>query len=166
MCSGVLILNIVKQNTGVGSLSLLQGIFFPAQGSNPGLPHCRQILYQLSCKGSPWNRQCMIICKWWGREKSIGVPHWWPELLSGWCCYLMRGRRESGKNGWEWVSRENGDESIFNCSDKDSCPYLYVLVKHWALIVMESMFIDCSVINYNVIAIVMQDWAWKENSGL
>ena len=38
------------QNTGVGSLSLLQGIF-PIQGSNPGLPHCRQILYQLSCKG-------------------------------------------------------------------------------------------------------------------
>ena len=40
------------QNTGVGSLSLLQGIF-PIQGSNPGLPHCRQILYQLSHKGSP-----------------------------------------------------------------------------------------------------------------
>ena len=40
------------QNTGVGSLSLLQGIF-PTQGSNPGLPHCRQILYQLSHKGSP-----------------------------------------------------------------------------------------------------------------
>ena len=31
------------QNTGVGRLSLLQGIF-PTQGSNPGLPHCRQIL--------------------------------------------------------------------------------------------------------------------------
>ena len=40
------------QNTGVGSLFLLQGIF-PAQGSNPGLLHCRQILYQLSHKGSP-----------------------------------------------------------------------------------------------------------------
>ena len=30
-------------NTGVGSLSLLQGIF-PTQGSNPGLPRCRQSL--------------------------------------------------------------------------------------------------------------------------
>ena len=40
------------QNNGVGSLSLLQGIF-PSQGSNPGLPHCRQILYQLSHQGSP-----------------------------------------------------------------------------------------------------------------
>ena len=40
------------QNTGEGSLSLLQRIF-PIQGSNPGLQHCRQILYQLSHKGSP-----------------------------------------------------------------------------------------------------------------
>ena len=39
-------------NTREGSLSLLQGIF-PSQGSNPGLPHCRQILSQLSHKGSP-----------------------------------------------------------------------------------------------------------------
>ena len=44
--------NSPGQNTGVGSLSLLQGIF-PTQGLNPGLPHCRQILYQLSHKGSP-----------------------------------------------------------------------------------------------------------------
>ena len=35
-----------------GNLFLLQGIF-PTQGSNPGLPHCRHILYQLSPKGSP-----------------------------------------------------------------------------------------------------------------
>ena len=40
------------QNTGVGNLSLLQGIF-PTQGSNPGLHHCRRVLYQLSHKGSP-----------------------------------------------------------------------------------------------------------------
>ena len=44
--------NSPGQNTGVGSLSLLQGIF-PTQGSNPGLPHGRRILYQLSHKGSP-----------------------------------------------------------------------------------------------------------------
>ena len=40
------------QNTGADNLSLLQGIF-PTQGSNPDLPHCRQILCQLSHKGSP-----------------------------------------------------------------------------------------------------------------
>ena len=42
----------LDQNIGVGSLFLLQGIF-PTQGSNPGLPHWRRILYQLSHKGSP-----------------------------------------------------------------------------------------------------------------
>ena len=42
--------NSPGQNTGVGSLSLLLGIFL-TQGSNPGLPHCRQILYQLSLNG-------------------------------------------------------------------------------------------------------------------
>ena len=45
--------NSPDQNTGVGSLLLLQGIL-PNQGSHPGLPHCRRILYQLSHKGSPW----------------------------------------------------------------------------------------------------------------
>ena len=45
--------NSPAQNTGVGSLSLLQGIF-PTQGLNPGLTgfNCRQILYQLSYQGS------------------------------------------------------------------------------------------------------------------
>ena len=38
------------QNTGVSSLSPFQGIL-PNQGSNPGLPHCKQILYQLSHQG-------------------------------------------------------------------------------------------------------------------
>ena len=43
--------NSSGQNTGVGSLCLLQGIF-PTQESNPGFSHCRQILYQLSHRGS------------------------------------------------------------------------------------------------------------------
>ena len=40
------------KNTGVGCHALLQGIF-PTQGLNPGLPHCRWILYCLSHQGSP-----------------------------------------------------------------------------------------------------------------
>ena len=43
--------NSPGQNTGVGSFSLLQGIF-PTQGLNSGLSHCRWILYQLRNKGS------------------------------------------------------------------------------------------------------------------
>ena len=60
------------QNTGMGSFSLLQGIF-PTQGSNPGFPHCRQILYQLSHNRSPvysisevkWSevaQSCLSLC--------------------------------------------------------------------------------------------------------
>ena len=46
--------NSPGQNTGVGSLSFLSwGWIFPTQGSNSGLSHCRQILYQLSHKGTP-----------------------------------------------------------------------------------------------------------------
>ena len=44
--------NSPGQNTRIGSLSLLQGIF-PTNGSNPAFPHYRWILYQLSHKGSP-----------------------------------------------------------------------------------------------------------------
>ena len=44
--------NSLGQKTEVASHSLLQAIF-PTQGLNPGLPQCRQILYQLSHKGSP-----------------------------------------------------------------------------------------------------------------
>ena len=47
-------------NTGVGSLSLLQQIF-PTQESNRGLLHCRQILYQLSYQGSPINNVNLVV---------------------------------------------------------------------------------------------------------
>ena len=55
--------NSPGQNTGVGSLSLFQGIF-PIQGSNPGLPHCRWILYQLSHQGiKPTYNLQSAICR-------------------------------------------------------------------------------------------------------
>ena len=48
------------KNTEVGCLALLQGIF-PTEGSNPGLQHCRQILYQLSHrKPQRYIFQCLI----------------------------------------------------------------------------------------------------------
>ena len=55
------------QNIGVGICSLLQGIF-PTQGSNPGLPHYRQILYQLRHQGSP------RILEWVGYPFSSRSP--------------------------------------------------------------------------------------------
>ena len=40
------------RDTAVGSHALLQRTF-PTQGSNPGLPHCRRILYHLNHQGNP-----------------------------------------------------------------------------------------------------------------
>ena len=98
------------KNTGVGCHFLLQGIF-PTQGSNPGFPHSRQILYQLSHKGSlcshypnihiqyiytytvkslsrarlfvtPWTVACTkLLCPWGFLGKSTGVG----------CRFLLQG---------------------------------------------------------------------------
>ena len=73
--------NSPDQNTGVGCLSLLQGIF-PTQGLNPGLPHCQQILYQLSCKESPW------ILEWVAYPFSRGSS--WPRNRTGVSCIAGR----------------------------------------------------------------------------
>ena len=51
-CQAPLSMGFSGENTGVGCHFLLQRIF-PTQESNPGLLHCRQILYQLSYEGSP-----------------------------------------------------------------------------------------------------------------
>ena len=56
--------NSPGQNTGVGSLPLLQGIFL-TQGLNPGLLHCRRVLYQLS------HREAHIIIKGSTREEDF-----------------------------------------------------------------------------------------------
>ena len=73
--------NSPGQNIGVGSLSLLQGIF-PAQGLNPGLPHCRWILYQLSHRGSP------RILEWVSYPFSSGSS--WPRNRTRVSCIAGR----------------------------------------------------------------------------
>ena len=65
--------NSQGQNTP-GQISFLQGIF-PTQGSNPGLPHRRQILYQLSCKRS------QRILEWVAYPFSSGS--FWPRNQTG-----------------------------------------------------------------------------------
>jgi len=69
--------NFPCQNIGVGSLSLLQGIF-PTQVSNPGLAHCTWILYQLSHKRSP------IILEWVAYPFSSGSSR--PRNQTGASC--------------------------------------------------------------------------------
>ena len=73
--------NFPGQNTGVGSCSLLQGIF-PTQESNWGLLHCRQILYQLSYQGSSQNPTHPLKHSLMAQEDSLMSPagsasfHW------------------------------------------------------------------------------------------
>ena len=75
------------KNTGVGSHSLLHGIFL-TQGLNLGLLHCRQILYHLSHQGSP---RCPVR----KREFCLLLPldlrdrHWYWFCLS-WGCWLIQ----------------------------------------------------------------------------
>ena len=103
--------NSPGQNTGVGSLSLLQGIF-PTQGPDPGLPHCRRILHLtrvLNVKNCPYNKHSSFIYtgserepqqryryltsiearinfKWTSNPEQLACLHtqkplWWPCLL-------------------------------------------------------------------------------------
>ena len=73
--------NSPGQNTGVGSLSLVQGMF-PTPGLNPGLPHCRQIPYQLSYQGSPSQRTEVFISQ---NPKTLTLD-WRHPAFSHWCC--------------------------------------------------------------------------------
>ena len=63
--------NSLGQNTGVGCLPPFQGNF-PTQGSNPGFPHCRWILYQLSHKGSL--NQDKAGCHMFGKGQNVPNP--------------------------------------------------------------------------------------------
>ena len=66
------------KNTGMGCHALLQGIF-PTQGVNPGLPHCRQILYHLSHWGSPrileWVAYSLPRGNFLTQESNQGLLH-------------------------------------------------------------------------------------------
>ena len=88
--------NSPGHNTGVGSSSLRQGIF-PTQGLNPGLPHCRRILYQLSHKGSPRILELVAISfsrgSSWPRNKT-GVSWIAGRLLTNWAI------REAQPSDW------------------------------------------------------------------
>ena len=103
-----LFLNSLSQNTGVGNLFLLQGIF-STQGSNPGLPHCRQILYQLSHKGSPILTESASKILW----------RWLMKCHKIWrCCALMR-RWSVGRVNFltcteHWLSAMVGDSMVKN----------------------------------------------------
>ena len=76
--------NSPGQNTGVGSLSFLQGIF-PSQGSNQSLLHLRQIFYQLSSQGSPkqlYHLANSVIVSLNGRTRCQNRSAWQSPIRS------------------------------------------------------------------------------------
>ena len=83
--------NSPSQNTGVGSLFHLQGIF-PMQGANPGLLRYLWILYQLSHKGSP------RILEWVAYPLSSGSS--WPRNWTRVSCI-------AGRLFTSWATRDN-----------------------------------------------------------
>ena len=103
--------NSPGQNTGMGSLSLLQGIF-PTQGSNPGLSHCGQILYQLSHKATP------RILEWVAYPFSRGF---------------------SPPRNWTGISCIAG-EFFTNWAISEAPPYMKPSTKHlWISILLQSL---------------------------
>ena len=119
--------NSPGQNTRLGSLSLLRGIF-PTQGLNTGIPQCRQILYQLSHKGRPgvlewvaylfsskssrprwlsWQRIRLQsgrpkFIPWVGkipwRGERLPTPVFWPGEFHG--VYSLWGHKKSDMTEW------------------------------------------------------------------
>ena len=126
--------NSPGQNTGVGSLSLLQGIF-PTQGLNPGLPLCRRILYQLSHKGSPrkleWVAYPFSSRSSWPMNRS-GVSCTASGFFINWALRAGRGRN------WEVVFRgdrlpaEVGEE-VLEMDGGDGCPTSEYIKYHWTV---------------------------------
>ena len=100
--------NSSDRNSGVGSLSLLQGIF-PTQRWNSALPHCRWILYQLNHRGSPWlmeaSTQSTFIFTWYS-----------PYFIYFHECSLLPTKPTS----WPWMGHDSQLEkhwpSLYNIS--------------------------------------------------
>ena len=102
------------QNSGVDSFSFCHGIF-PTQGSNPGLPHCRWVLYQLSHKGS------LKILEWVAYPFSSGSS--WPRNRTGVSCI-------AGRFFTNWAIREAYQFSQSVSSATQLCSAICDLMNH------------------------------------
>ena len=73
-----LFMGILQARILVWVHALLQGIF-PTQGSNPGLPHCARILYQLSHQGSPFRGITLRTCYMSSWSSLVGISFSYPQ---------------------------------------------------------------------------------------
>ena len=125
--------NSLGQNTGMGSLSLLQGIL-PTQGSNPVLTHCRRILYHLSCQGSPriLERVAYPFSSRSSQPRNqTGVSCIADGFFTNWairealCLELVSKCRERGAPQSPW-SRNNPQTHTYSIGEKYSCGLISV----------------------------------------
>ena len=106
------------KNTRVGCHALLQGIF-PTQGSNPSLPHHRQILYHLSHQGSPrileWVAYPLSKGSSWPRKSNQGLLHckWILNQLS----YTME---------YYYILKKKKEQSIYIYNNSDGSRGHYI----------------------------------------
>ena len=105
--------NSPGKSTGMGCQALLQGIF-STHGSNPGLPHFRQILYHLNHQGSP------RILEWVAYSFSRGSS--WPRNWTGASCI-------AGGFFTSWATRET-NSVIYNLWKQHKRPYWDTILKY------------------------------------
>ena len=132
--------NSPGQNIGVGSLSLLQGIF-PTQGSNPGLQHRRQFFTSWVTREAQeyWNGWLTLL-QWVfpAQELNQGLLHCTQFLYQlsyqGCPCYAMaeqktnpsqtRGSQKASKR--QWHSRWDPKDKLFVLFSIFSCNILLI----------------------------------------
>ena len=107
--------NSPGQNTGVGNLSLLQGIF-PTQELNRGLLHCRWTLHHLSYQGSPSTPLTHYLCV------NLKVHNMVYEFKFHWGSYWGQSLGDSSRN----CSKEEGKDPVYIYICVCVCIYIYI----------------------------------------
>ena len=124
------------ENTGVGCHFLLEGIF-PTQGSNPHLPHCRQMLYPPSHQGSPIYKEKQVcfkkaLFKRYKEMKARGLPWWksaWlplvgnlPSNIVGMGSFHARGTRIShASDNWTHAPQSQSPHALEALGCNEGC---------------------------------------------
>ena len=148
--------NSPGQNTGAGSLFLPQGIF-STQGSNPGLRHVRQILYQVNHKGSPQ----LKINKFNYKRKFLCRIHTW-NIVNVQHLLLLNWVQKMRHNWIQWVAKtsqamadvEPEPRSYF--SQARACFFLQYVLRQWD---RGSITLEASALFLRALCSVSHRWA-------
>ena len=121
------------KNTGVGCQALLRGIF-PTQELNPGLSHCRHILYCLNHQGSP------RILEWVAYSFSRGTsqPNDWSgiscivgKLFTNWATQEAQGYCSLIWNNMKFSKLAKHFESVNSVKESRSMQVIFLCFKMW-----------------------------------